>query len=51
MVATMRQVADGTIAPGEAVKAYHGELQKRKIKPARALEDDLVVTEAPLKAG
>jgi hypothetical protein len=51
MVATMRQVADGTIAPAEAVKAYHGELQKRKIKPARALEDDLVVTEAPLKAG
>ena len=51
MVAMMRQVADGTIAPAEAVKAYHGELQKRTIKPARALEDDLVVTETPLKAG
>ncbi|WP_119302215.1 hypothetical protein [Dongia deserti] len=51
MVAMMRQVADGTIAPAEAVKAYHGELQKQKIKPARSLDDDLVVTEAPLKAG
>ena len=47
----MRQVADGTIAPAEAVKAYHSELQKRKIKPARSLDDDLVVTEAPLKTG
>jgi hypothetical protein len=51
IVAMMRQVADGTIAPAEAVKAYHGELQKQKIKPARSLDDDLVVTEAPLKAG
>ena len=51
MVAMMRQVADGTVAPTEAVRAYHGELQKRKIKPARSLEDDLIVTEAPLKAG
>ena len=51
MVATMRQVADGTIAPSEAVKAYHGELQKQKIKPARSLDEDLAITEAPLKAG
>ena len=51
MVAHMRQVADGAITPAEAVKAYHGELQKQKIKPARSLDDDLVVTEAPLKAG
>ena len=51
MVATMRQVAEGNIAPAEAVKAYHGELQKQKIRPARSLEEDLIVTEAPLKAG
>jgi len=51
MVAHMRQVAEGTIAPAEAVKAYHGALQKQGIKPVRSVEDDLVVTEAPLKAG
>ena len=50
MVAHMRQVADGTLAPAEAVKAYHGALQKQGIKPARSVEDDLVITEAPLKA-
>ena len=49
LVALMRQVADGTIGPEEAVRAYHGELQKLGIKPARALEDDRVVTEAPLQ--
>src|SRR5215813_2596230 len=51
MVAHMRQVADGTISPSEAVKSYHGALQKQNIKPARSVEDDVVVTEAPLKAG
>jgi hypothetical protein len=51
MVAHMRQVADGTLSPAEAVKSYHGALQKQGIKPARSVEDDLVVTEAPLKAG
>ena len=51
MVVMMRQVADGAIGPAEAVKAYHGALQKQRIKPARSLEDDLAVTEAPLKAG
>jgi hypothetical protein len=51
MVSFMRQVADGSIAPAEAVKAYHGELQKQKIKAARSLEEDLAITEAPLKAG
>ena len=44
-------MADGSIAPAEAVKAYHGELQKQKIKPARSLDEDLAITEAPLKAG
>ncbi len=50
MVSFMRQVADGAIGPAEAVKAYHGELQKQKIKPARSLDEDLAITEAPLKA-
>jgi hypothetical protein len=49
MVALMRQVADGSIGPDEAVRAYHGELQKQGIKPARTLDDDRAITEAPLK--
>ncbi len=51
IVAFMRQVADGAVSPAEAVKAYHGELQKQRITPARPLEDDLLVTEATLTAG
>ena len=45
----MRQVTDGTISPDEAVRAYHGELQKLGLKPFRSLEEDRVVTEEPLK--
>jgi len=49
MVSFMRQVADGTIAPEEAVRAYHGELQKQHLKPLRALQDDLAITETVLQ--
>jgi hypothetical protein len=45
----MRQVTDGTIGPDEAVRAYHGELQKLGLKPLRSLEEDRVITEEPLK--
>ena len=51
IVALMRQVADGAIAPAEAVRAYHAEIQKKGLKPARALEEDLAITEAVLKDG
>jgi len=51
IVSLMRHVADGAISPTEAVKAYHGELQKHKLRPERSLHDDLEITEAPLKAG
>lgn len=49
MVAMMRRVASGDIQPAEAVKAYHGELQKAGIKPLRPLEQDSEITEAVLK--
>jgi hypothetical protein len=49
MVAMMREVVDGNLSPTEAVKAYHGELQKQGIRPARTLEDDTEITEAVLK--
>ena len=46
----MRAVADGEISPSEAVRAYHGELARARIKPHRDLEADDVVTEAVLKS-
>ena len=51
IVALMRQVAEGSVAPAEAVKAYHGELAKQGIRPTRELEDDNRVTEAALRQG
>ena len=49
IVRFMRAVLDGDVSPEEAVKAYHGELQKAKIKPKRPLPEDSVVTEPALK--
>lgn len=37
----LRGIADGCIGPEEAVKAYHGDLQKLNIRPHRPLEDDM----------
>ena len=45
----MRQVVARSVSPEEAVKAYHGALQKKKIKPARDLSDDLQLKEEPLR--
>lgn len=49
IVRFMRLVADGDIRPKEAVEAYHGVLKEKGVRPLRPLEDDLAVTEAPLK--
>ncbi len=51
IVSLMRQVADGAIAPAEAVKAYHAELDRRSLRPLRALDDDLNISEDVLKGG
>jgi hypothetical protein len=51
IVALMRQVADGAVAPAEAVKAYHDELRRQGVRPARELEDDNRVTEPALRQG
>jgi hypothetical protein len=40
----LRAIADDQIAPEEAVRAYHGDLQKLGIHPQRPLEDDLQKT-------
>jgi hypothetical protein len=51
IVRLMREVADGAASPEEAVRAYHGELQKLRLKPLRALEDDVAITEPALQHG
>jgi hypothetical protein len=51
MVATMRQVVDGAIGTDEAVRSYHSELKKQGIRATRSLEEDLAITEAPLRQG
>jgi len=45
----MRAVADGSIAPAEAVAAYHGALQKQGVTPRRELAADNEITESVLK--
>jgi hypothetical protein len=40
----LRAIADGQLRADEAVRAYHGELQRLGIKSIRALKDDLELT-------
>lgn len=49
LIKLMRTVADGSISPEEAVRAYHGELQKLGISSIRSLADDRIITEDVLK--
>jgi DhnA family fructose-bisphosphate aldolase class Ia len=49
IVRLMREVVARSITVEEAVKAYHGVLQNKGIKPGRSLVDDLQLTEQPLK--
>jgi hypothetical protein len=41
----LRRVADGALAPADAVKSYHAGLAARGIKPRRLLDEDLAETE------
>src|SRR5438132_6531019 len=41
----LRLVTDGKVNPEEAVRAYHGVLQAKNIRPHRSLEDDLKLTD------
>jgi hypothetical protein len=43
-VSHLRRIADGVIRPDEAVKSYHGELQRAGVKPHRSLQEDLRLT-------
>ncbi len=39
----LRLIADGEVAPEEAVRAYHGVLQRLGVTPHRPLEDDMTL--------
>ncbi len=41
----LRAIADGEIGPEEAVRAYHGDLQKLGIRLYRSLQNDLQQTD------
>lgn len=40
----LRLIADGEISPEEAVRAYHGVLQRLGIRPQRTLQEDMQLT-------
>jgi hypothetical protein len=41
----LRLITDGELTPEEAVRAYHGVLEHLKIRPKRALDKDLQLTD------
>ena len=47
----LRAIADSQISAEEAVKAYHGDLQKLHIKPYRSIEDDMQITNPDVAYG
>ena len=49
LVRLMRAVVERDIGTMEAVKIYHGHLERKGIQPARSLDDDSMVTDPVLK--
>ncbi|MGC3970796.1 MAG: hypothetical protein QM775_26715 [Pirellulales bacterium] len=47
----LRLIADRVISPEEAVRAYHGVLQRMNIRPQRRLEDDLTLQTGVMSYG
>jgi hypothetical protein len=47
----LRLIVSDKISPEEAVRAYHGILQAKKITPRRSLEQDLVLTDQAMSYG
>lgn len=50
LVRLMRNVVAGEVDPQEAVRAYHGELQTKGIRPLRAQEEDSALSDPMLRA-
>jgi len=49
LLALFRPVIERSIAPEEAVRAYHAGLAKKHLQPKRPLADDLLITEPVLE--
>ncbi len=47
----LRLIADGEIGAEEAVRAYHGVLQKLGVQPHRSLQDDMVLQTGVMSYG
>jgi hypothetical protein len=47
----LRLITDGRVDPDEAVRAYHGILQSKRITPKRPLEQDLQLTDQAMSYG
>ena len=47
----LRLIVDRLISPEDAVRAYHGVLERLRIKPQRSLEDDLQLRTAVMSYG
>ncbi len=47
----LRLIADDVLTPEEAVRAYHGVLEKLGVKPIRSLEDDMVLQTGVMSYG
>ena len=47
-ISFLREIVNGSISPEEAVRAYHGGLQKQNIPPVRSLDKDLETADAVL---
>jgi hypothetical protein len=47
----LRFITDGRLSPEEAVRAYHGVLQAKGIRPNRPLEQDLLLTDQAMSYG
>ncbi len=47
----LRLITEGRISPEEAVRAYHGVLQSKKITPKLSLEKDLELTDQAMSYG
>lgn len=50
-IAWLRRVADGAVGSEGAVRGYRADLEKLGLAADRSVEDDLAITEEPLKPG
>ncbi|MEX2114213.1 MAG: hypothetical protein WD845_13560, partial [Pirellulales bacterium] len=47
----LRRIVDGEVSPEEAVRAYHGVLQRLGIRPHRSLADDMLLQSGVMSYG